>query len=63
MPAKFPTLETALNHVRERRELHKDEWFDTPKPVLIRAAHLARDWIARIDSSSHEVRAERQAAC
>jgi hypothetical protein len=50
MPERFPTLEDALDHVRERRELRRDEWFETPKPMLIAAARRARDWIAMIDS-------------
>jgi hypothetical protein len=52
MPEKFPTLERALDHVRERRELRQDEWFETPKPMLIDAARRAREWIATIDASS-----------
>jgi hypothetical protein len=49
MPDRFPTLETALDHVRTRRELQPDEWFETPKPVLVAAARRAAEWIAMID--------------
>ena len=48
---KFPTLDAAIAHVREKRELHPDEWFSAPKPMLIdaarRAADLARDFPAQ----------------
>jgi len=33
----------AIAHVREKRELHPDEWFSAPKPMLIEAARLAAD--------------------
>jgi hypothetical protein len=50
MPARFPTLDTALDHVRTRRELRPDEWFETPKPMLVAAARRASEWITRIDA-------------
>ena len=37
-PAQYPTLGDAIQLVRERRQLHPDEWFETPKPVLTQAA-------------------------
>jgi hypothetical protein len=40
-PDKFPRLDVAIDHVREKRELHPDEWFSAPKPVLIEAARRA----------------------
>lgn len=49
MPDKFPTLDDALQHVRVRRELRPDEWYEAPKPMLIAAARKARQWIALID--------------
>ncbi len=52
MPEKFPTLDIAIDHVRSRRELRQDEWFETPKPMLVEAARRARDWIARIEERS-----------
>jgi hypothetical protein len=50
MPAEFPTLDAALDHVRTRRELRPDEWFEAPKPMLVAAARRASDWIRRIDA-------------
>lgn len=38
---KFPTFDAALAHVREKRELRRDEWFETPKPMLVEAARQA----------------------
>ncbi len=49
MPEKFPTLDDALNHVRTRRELRRDEWHEAPKPMLVEAARKAARWIAMID--------------
>lgn len=42
---QFPSFEDALAHVREKRELRRDEWFETPKPMLIEAAKQASDAI------------------
>jgi hypothetical protein len=50
MPDLFPTLDEALDHVRIRRELRRDEWFEAPKPMLVVAARRASDWIRRIDA-------------
>jgi len=41
MPERYPTLEAAIKHIREKRELHPDEWYETPKPELIRLAERA----------------------
>ncbi|WP_112322203.1 dual specificity protein phosphatase family protein [Oceanibium sediminis] len=40
-PEQYPTLADAIAHVRETRELHPDEWFETPKQPLIDAAEHA----------------------
>lgn len=48
IPEKYGTLEAALQHVRQQRQLHPDEWFETPKPMLVEAAQKARDWISMI---------------
>ena len=45
MPDTYPTLDAALDHVRERRELRPDEWHETPKQVLVDATQQASDWI------------------
>lgn len=50
MPDRYPTLDAALDHVRDKRELRRDEWFETPKPMLVEAACRAADWIRLIDS-------------
>jgi hypothetical protein len=52
MPDRYPTLEHALAHVRARRDLRPDEWFETPKPMLVAAAHRAAGWIALIDADA-----------
>ncbi|MZI91631.1 protein phosphatase [Vibrio sp. CAIM 722] len=41
MPEKYPTLEAAIAHIRHTRELHPDEWFETPKPMLVDLAKQA----------------------
>ncbi|WP_038179242.1 dual specificity protein phosphatase family protein [Vibrio rhizosphaerae] len=38
-PEKYPTLDSAIAHIRDKRQLHPDEWFETPKPMLIELAH------------------------
>lgn len=40
-PEKFPTLDSAIAHIRDKRQLHPNEWFETPKPMLIELAHRA----------------------
>lgn len=47
-PDLFPTLDAAVAHIRERRELRPDEWFETPKPMLYAAARRASSWIDMI---------------
>ncbi len=42
-PDKFPSLDMAVAHVREKRELHPDEWSVAPKPMLIETARRAAD--------------------
>lgn len=44
-PHRFPTLDAALAHVRTERELRPDEWFETPKPMLVAAAQQASESI------------------
>jgi hypothetical protein len=57
MPDRFPSLDAALQHVRIRRDLRPDEWFETPKPMLIEAARQAERWIAGIEGDNSGVRA------
>ncbi|MGF1702060.1 dual specificity protein phosphatase family protein [Photobacterium makurazakiensis] len=40
-PDQYPTLQSAIEAVRERRDLREDEWFETPKPSLIEAIEKA----------------------
>lgn len=49
LPEEFPTLEEAINHVRRKRELHPDEWHETPKPMLIEAAARTAHWARMIE--------------
>lgn len=46
---QYPTLADAIAHVREARELHPDEWFETPKQALIDAAQHASDAIRLLE--------------
>lgn len=50
MPEIYPTLAAAIAHVRAKRELHPDEWHETPKPQLIHAAEKAADMIRLIEA-------------
>ncbi|WP_293866098.1 dual specificity protein phosphatase [uncultured Alsobacter sp.] len=50
MHDRFPTLDAAIDHIRQTRALHPDEWHETPKPMLIEAARYAADWILRIEA-------------
>ena len=52
MPERYPTLESALAHVRTRRDLQPDEWFETPKPTLVEAARRAARWIALVEADT-----------
>lgn len=40
-PERFPTLCSAIDLIRDQRQLHPDEWCETPKPMLIELAHRA----------------------
>jgi hypothetical protein len=57
MPDRFPSLDAALQHMRVRRDLRPDEWFETPKPMLIEAARQAERWIAGIKGDNSGARA------
>ncbi len=52
LPAKFPTVEAAIAHIREHRELHPDEWFETPKPMLLEAARRAARWARLVEADA-----------
>lgn len=51
-PEKFPGLDNAIDHVREKRGLHPDEWYSAPKPVLIEAARIAADRIGKMQATN-----------
>ncbi|MGO1296151.1 MAG: inositol monophosphatase family protein [Vibrio sp.] len=34
-PLQFPSLQAAICHIRDKRQLHPQEWHETPKPELI----------------------------
>ncbi|WP_315709840.1 inositol monophosphatase family protein [Brenneria uluponensis] len=40
-PERYPTLASAIAHIRDKRQLHPDEWHETPKPILISLAQRA----------------------
>ncbi|WP_299143246.1 dual specificity protein phosphatase [uncultured Vibrio sp.] len=48
-PELYPTLQSAIDAVRERRELRSDEWFETPKPSLIEAIEKANAMLDLLD--------------
>lgn len=48
MPDRYPTLEAAIAHIRDRRALHPDEWHEAPKASLIAAAQHAARQIGRM---------------
>jgi myo-inositol-1(or 4)-monophosphatase len=41
LASRYPTLQSAIDHVRQKRELHPDEWHETPKAELVHAAERA----------------------
>lgn len=49
IPDEFPTLDTAVAFVRDRRGLPENQWYKAPKPILIEAARRAAGWIVAID--------------
>ncbi|MBD9528899.1 dual specificity protein phosphatase [Paracoccus sp. PAR01] len=51
LPKEFPTLSSAIDHVRVKRELHPDEWHETPKPMLIAAAERTARWVHLIEAA------------
>lgn len=61
-PERFATLDHALAHVRARRELREDEWFETPKPALIEAARQASEAIDLLELDGNRQPAAAQIA-
>jgi hypothetical protein len=51
MPDRFPTIDAAIDQVRVARALHPDEWHETPKPMLTKAAGYAAGWIRQIEQA------------
>ncbi|MFT6307193.1 MAG: hypothetical protein ACJA0Z_002361 [Halioglobus sp.] len=50
-PTKFPSLDDAVDPVREKRGLHPDELYSAPKPTLIEAARVAARQIHLLKAS------------
>ena len=40
-PQRFPTLDDAIALIRDKRQRHPQEWYETPKPSLTRLAEYA----------------------
>ncbi|MFS2224646.1 inositol monophosphatase family protein [Pantoea sp. B65] len=40
-PQRYPTLAAAIAHIHAKRQLHADEWHETPKPELVALAQHA----------------------
>ncbi|MBL8808487.1 MAG: dual specificity protein phosphatase family protein [Rhodospirillales bacterium] len=49
---RFPTIDAAIEHIRTYRELQPDEWFETPKPMLLEAARRAARWARLIEADA-----------
>jgi hypothetical protein len=48
-PQHYPSLQAAIEVIRERRELQPYEWFETPKPSLIEAITKADRMLALLE--------------
>lgn len=48
LPQLYPTIDAAIDLIRDRRELRPEEWHETPKPMLLDAARRAADRIERL---------------
>lgn len=46
---RFTSLDAAIHHIRQQRQLHPSEWHETPKPMLIDLARLASEALNRLD--------------
>ena len=55
IPREFPTLSAAIDHIRVKRELRPDEWYETPKPMLIAAAENAAGWVRVVEDERARV--------
>lgn len=49
LPDEFPSLDAAIDHCREKRELRPDEWHETPKPMLVAAARRTARWARLVE--------------
>ena len=49
-PDKYPTLDAALAHVREKRQLLPEKWSTAPKAVLVDAARRAADMVSVLET-------------
>ena len=48
-PHLFHDLDAAIAHIRQKRELRPDEWFETPKPELMDAVREAMDMLNTLE--------------
>jgi len=62
-PDLYPTLNDALTHVRIQRELRQDEWFETPKPMLVEAARQAVEAIKLLEETASHQRSLEKPGC
>ena len=62
-PELHPTLDHALDHVRIKRELRPDEWFETPKPTLVEAARQAVEAIKSLERTASHQRSLEEPGC
>ncbi|SHO57725.1 dual specificity protein phosphatase family protein [Vibrio quintilis] len=51
-PQLYPTLDAAIHHIRQTRELHPDEWFETPKPQMIELAQATVTMVKTLRQSA-----------
>ncbi|MGV2986674.1 dual specificity protein phosphatase family protein [Vibrio sp. E150_011] len=50
----YPTLQSAIDVVREKRELRPDEWFETPKPSLLEAIEKANAMLDILEANGFD---------
>ena len=56
-PERYTTLYDAIRDIREKRELRPDEWHETPKPMLTKAALRASKAIDILNATRAEIEA------
>jgi len=51
-PQSYPSLQAAIDVIRERRELRPEEWFETPKPSLLQGIEEANRMLTLLEARS-----------